>query len=115
MKLEFDAVFYYVSDLDTAVRFYRDVLGLTLHSRDSVARFYIGDVLFELIPARDREKLEGHGNARLCLRVHNIGATISELRAQGVVVEDAVAKGDGILSCFRDPDGNELCLWEYVS
>ena len=35
----FDCVFYYVFDLDRAVRFYQEVLGLKLTSRDFVARF----------------------------------------------------------------------------
>lgn len=42
MKFNFDAVFYYVSGLDQAIKFYTDVLGFELQSRDYVARFLIG-------------------------------------------------------------------------
>ena len=115
MKFRFDAVFYYVSDLDRAVRFYRDVLGFKLHSQDYVARFYVGDVLFELVPTLDGGKLQGNGNARLCLQVDDIQTAISELRAKRVPAQDAETKGNGILSCFRDPDGNEVCLWQYAT
>lgn len=114
MKVKFDAVFYYVSDLERAVRFYRDVLGFKLHSQDCVARFHLGDVLFELVPTPESGKLQGDGNARLCLEVDDIQCSISELRAQGIAVQDAEAKENGALTCFRDPDGNEICLWEYV-
>jgi catechol 2,3-dioxygenase-like lactoylglutathione lyase family enzyme len=114
MEFQFDAVFYHVSDLDCAVRFYRDVLGFKLHSRDYVARFYIGDVLFELVPTSDTRKLKGNGNARVCLAVDDIQGSISELRAKGVAVQDAETKENGALAYFRDPDGNEVCLWQYV-
>jgi catechol 2,3-dioxygenase-like lactoylglutathione lyase family enzyme len=114
MKFKFDAVFYYVSNLDRAVRFYRDTLGCKLHSQDYVARLYLGDVLFELVPTSDSSKLQGSGNARLCLQVDDIRASISELCAKGVAIEDAETKGNGILSCLLDPDGNEVCLWEYI-
>ena len=114
MEFKFDAVFYYVSDLRRAVSFYRDVLGFKLDSQDGVARFYVGDVLFELVPTSDRSKLQGNGNARLCLKVEDIRASIAELRAKWVSVQDAEIKANGALACFRDPDGNELCLWEYT-
>lgn len=115
MTFNFDAVFYYVSDLDRSIQFYRDVLGFKFHSRDAVARFYIGDVLFETVPTSDDSKMHGNGNARLCLQVTDIQSAMSELRGKGVATEDAEVKGNGILSSFRDPDGNELCLWQYTS
>jgi len=115
MKFKFDAVFYYVSDLDRSVQFYRDVLGFNLHSQDFVGRFYMHDLLFEIVPTSDDSKLGGNGNARLCLKVDDIHSSISELRAKGVAVQDPETKGNGYLSCFRDPDGNEVCLWQYTS
>jgi catechol 2,3-dioxygenase-like lactoylglutathione lyase family enzyme len=114
MKFKFDAVFYYVSNLDRSIQFYREVLGFKLHSRDYVARFYVDDVLFEVVPTSDGSKLRGDGNARLCLKVDDIHSSISELRAKGVAIQDAETKDNGLLSCFRDPDGNELCLWQYT-
>ena len=114
MKLHFDAVFYYVSDLDRAIHFYADVLGLKLRSCDFVARFDVDGVLFELVPASHSGKLQGEGNGRLCLKVDEIQSAIAELRAKGVRVQDAEAKSNGVLSALRDPDGNEICLWQYT-
>lgn len=114
MKFKFDAVFYYVSNLDRSIQFYRDVLGFKLHSRDYVARFYVDGVLFEVVPTSDASKLRGDGNARLCLKVDDIHPAISELRAKGVAIQDAETKDNGLLSCFHDPDGNEICLWQYT-
>ena len=51
MNYSFDCVFYYVSELDRAIRFYRDVLGLQLKSQDFVARFEIDGVLAGSIDA----------------------------------------------------------------
>lgn len=53
-SFRFDCVFCYVSDLDCAVAFCLDVLGLQLSSRDTVARFLVDAVLFELVPPGDR-------------------------------------------------------------
>jgi len=50
MRFRFDCVFYYVTDIDRAVSFYTDMLGLKLISRDVVARFDIDGVLFEVVP-----------------------------------------------------------------
>ena len=111
---QFDCVFYYVSEMERAVRFYRDVLGFKSISQDVVARFDVAGVLFELVPAPDRSKLQGTGNARLCLRVKNIEQALQQLRAQGVRVSQAQPKANGILAFFDDPDGNEVCLWQYL-
>ena len=107
-EFHFDCVFHYVSDMDLAVRFYRDVLGFKLISRDVVARFDIDSVLFELVPSAAEVKLHAKGNARLCLRVENVERTLNDLRAKGVRTAPAVDKGTGVLGSFEDPDGNRL-------
>jgi len=114
MPYHFDCIFYYVSKMERAVAFYRDVLGLKFVSCDAVARFDVDGVLFELVPAHDRSKLQGAGNARLALRVDDIEQASNDLRAQGVSVTPAENKGTGILALFQDPDGNEICLWQYL-
>jgi catechol 2,3-dioxygenase-like lactoylglutathione lyase family enzyme len=114
LKLSFDAVFYYVADLERSIAFYRDALGLPLVSKDFVARFDIDGVLFELVPAHRGQTLSGTGNARLCLQVKDIRQTIADLQLRGVSVSEAKAETGGLLAFFNDPDGNELCLWEYV-
>ena len=35
------------------------------------------------------------------------------MHARGVATSKIKEKKDGRLAFFRDPDGNELCLWEY--
>jgi catechol 2,3-dioxygenase-like lactoylglutathione lyase family enzyme len=113
MRTRFDAIFYYVSDLERAIHFYTDILGFKLSSRDAVARFDLEGVLFDLVPTQDRNKLSGQGNARVCLQVEDVQQVLGELRIKGVPTSRAEDKHNGTLASFRDPDGNELCLWQY--
>jgi len=110
----FDCVFYYVSDVERATQFYQDVLGFTLTSRDVVARFDVDGVLFELVPTSDAGKLGGAGNARLALRVDDIRQAVHRLNARSVPTTLIEDKGTGLLAFFRDPDNNEICLWQYT-
>jgi predicted enzyme related to lactoylglutathione lyase len=40
--------------------------------------------------------------------------TLKELHARGIATSEIQHKKGGKLAFFRDPDGNELCLWEYA-
>jgi catechol 2,3-dioxygenase-like lactoylglutathione lyase family enzyme len=79
MKLRFDAIYYRVSDLDRAICFYRDVLGLQLVRRDVVACFELDGVTVELVPDETVPDPRAGGNARLCFRVEDIRAARAEL------------------------------------
>jgi hypothetical protein len=78
-----------------------------------VARFDIDGVLFELVPAEEKDKLSGKGNARLCLETGDIDQTVAELRSNSVSVEDPRNIENRRISSFWDLDGNEICIWEY--
>jgi predicted enzyme related to lactoylglutathione lyase len=109
----FDSIFYYVRDLPAAIRFYSGVLGLSLSSQDTIARYDLDGVLVELIPAEAEAQLPGGGNARLCLKVEDIELAARHLRSKGIQVGSVHAVENGRLASFQDPDGNELVLWEY--
>jgi lactoylglutathione lyase len=114
LKLAFDAVYYHVADMEKSIAFYRDILGFHLTSRDYVARFDLGGVLFELVPNPPDHALPGTGNARLSLGVTDIRQATRELKARGVATTPVKEEPGGLLSYFNDPDGNELCLWQGV-
>ena len=114
MKLSFDTVFYYVTDMEASIAFYRDTLGLPLVSQDYVACFDLDGVLVELVPLPPGTVVPGSGNARLCFSVANLEQTLEEMHARGLATSKIKEKKDGKLAFFRDPDGNELCLWEYA-
>lgn len=113
MKL--DCVFYYVTDLDRAVEFYAHTLGLTLVSRDVVARFRVDGLLFELVPAADLSRCSGEGNARVTFEVPDIQKEVEALRRKGVSVGGIEGVANGLLASLMDPDGNELVLWQYAT
>jgi catechol 2,3-dioxygenase-like lactoylglutathione lyase family enzyme len=112
LKLKFDAVYYHVSDMEKSIAFYRDILGFRLTSRDYVARFDLDGVLFELVPNPPGNVLPGSGNARLSLGVADIRQATGELQARGIATTPVREEPGGLLSYFKDPDGNELCLWQ---
>jgi|SRR5208283_1382574 len=113
MKLRFDAIYYRVSDLDRAICFYRDVLGLQLVRRDVVACFELDGVTVELVPDETVPDPRAGGNARLCFRVEDIRAARAELAGKNICAGAVEKKSNGLLTTFCDPDGNELSLWQY--
>jgi predicted enzyme related to lactoylglutathione lyase len=112
LNLKFDAVYYHVSDMEKAIAFYRDVLGFRLTSRDYVARFDFDGVLFELVPSPQGKVTPGSGNARLSIGVNDINQATRELQSKGVKTTPVKEEPGGLISFFKDPDGNELCLWQ---
>ena len=112
LKLSFDAIFYHTTDMAKSIAFYRDVLGFPLVSRDYVARFDIDGVLFELVPNPTGGAVSGTGNALLSLGVKDIHEAVRELQDRGVATTPIKEEPGGLLSYFKDPDGNELCLWQ---
>jgi len=115
LKFKFDAVYYHVNDIEKSIPFYRDVLGMKLVSRDYVARFQLDGLLFELVPSPEQTVTAAAGNARLSLGVADIEQATHELQAKGVETTPVRQEPGGYLSLFHDPDGNELCLWQYAS
>ena len=113
-----------VSDVEAAVRFYGDTLGLKLKERRSdlpenrEAEFEAGDgtlLAYESVGAgKSRHTVAG-------FRVEDIDATVVSLRERGVVFEEydlpdlktengIAAVGDVRAAWCRDPDGNILAV-----
>jgi predicted enzyme related to lactoylglutathione lyase len=75
----------------------------------------VDGILFELVPASAPEHLTGSGNARLALKVDDLGNAITDLRKKGISTTPIENKGTGLLAFLYDPDGNQICLWQYLS
>jgi glyoxylase I family protein len=100
-----------VSDLDAALAFYVDVLGLTLRTdRPELdirgSWLDAGGEQVHLVE-RDPPAFEGQ---HFALLVEDLDGVIDELRGRGVKVTDAVAVGTARQAFLRDPAGNRLEL-----
>lgn len=111
-----DHVWVWTRDMDAAVSFYGDVLGLSL-----VQRF--GNEWSEFDAGAIRIGLHGAGDARdvphagtIVFRVDDLDPARLSLERRGVSVDPHLGEvpGVGRYVSFTDPDGNSLQLFEYV-
>jgi catechol 2,3-dioxygenase-like lactoylglutathione lyase family enzyme len=103
-------VFYRVPDMDAAVRFYTDVLGLGLKFRDGDhwAAFDVGGSTL----AVEGGAPGGPGGATVSLRVDGLDAVVADLRARGATVGDVETGPHERRAELKDPAGNQLVLYE---
>ncbi len=110
-----DHVYYWVSDMDRAVKFYEGVLGLSLRRRDGAnwAEFDCETVTLAL-----HQGVEGWpaqpGGATTVFKTADLDAARRELEGRGVEFGHAGEVGEWArYATFQDPDGNTLQLIEY--
>lgn len=112
-----DHVYYWTTEMDRAVRFYRDVLGLPLLRREGPAwaLFDTGPVRFALHAAVEGRPVE-IGGGTLVFRVEDLDAARASLGGRGVDFDEHVGEVEGYarFTSFRDPDGNRIQLIEYT-
>jgi catechol 2,3-dioxygenase-like lactoylglutathione lyase family enzyme len=107
-----------VSNMDAAVRFYTEVLGLKLTNRfgDNWATVEAGKGLtIGLHPASPKYPAPGtKGGMMLGLEVDEaIDRVVSRLREKGVRINGGIVRDEpGNFAHLEDPDGNEIYLWE---
>jgi catechol 2,3-dioxygenase-like lactoylglutathione lyase family enzyme len=116
----------YAGDLDAAERFYTDVLGLTLHSKQSGRHvfFRCGEQMVLIFNPSESSKPATHngldvplhgttGAGHLCFAVReaSLPAWQTQLARHGVAIEKIIDwPGGGRSIYFRDPAGNSLEL-----
>src|SRR5919202_4854716 len=101
-----------VADMDRAVRFYRDTLGMAfpLSGGDDTDRnwteFDTPPVALELARVGPAP-----GQVSLALAVDDVAGAVEELRAKGVpIVMEPCEQDVCVAAVIRAPDGNELIL-----
>jgi catechol 2,3-dioxygenase-like lactoylglutathione lyase family enzyme len=115
---------YFVTDLDAAVAFYRDLLGFDVELRPSpaFAMLYRGDLRLLLsVPGHagggdalpDGSVPAPGGWNRIALRVSDLAATVAELSRKGVRFRTGVTTGVAVRQVLlHDPAGNLVELFE---
>ena len=112
--LGLDHVYYWTPDMDRAIAFYGDVLGLELTYRvgEGWAQFRAGSVALALHGTEEADLPPG---GTIVFRVDDLDEATSSLRQRGVVFHgnEAEIPGVGRFATFHDPDGNPVQLIEY--
>jgi predicted enzyme related to lactoylglutathione lyase len=110
-----DHVWFWVSDMERAVAFYRDALGLPMRMRheDTWAEFEAGGIRIGLHGAG--EGPSPHGGTAVFL-VDDLDLARASLAERGVAFEDHLGEVPGYAryASFADPDGNSMQLIEYI-
>lgn len=111
-----DHVWFWTADLDAAVRFYGELLGLPLLRRygDEWAELEAGPIRIGLHGSGDGGSIPHAGT--VVFRVADLDATKAGLEQRGVRFEPHLGEvpGVGRYASFADLDGNSLQLFEYV-
>jgi catechol 2,3-dioxygenase-like lactoylglutathione lyase family enzyme len=116
---------YFVTDLDRAVEFYRDLLEFEIELRPSpsFAMLYRGDLRLLLsvpgggggggAPLADGTVPEPGGWNRFALQVPNLEEAWAALGDQGATFRGDIITGVGVKQALlQDPDGNLVELYE---
>lgn len=115
MEITLYSAAVFVTNLDRAVEFYRDTLGLPLRHEGSFgAEFLDGAVRLSVHPAvhPDAKAMVGR-HTGLTFRVDGLLHLCGDLHAKGVTfVAEPTQQSWGIMAMVADPDGNVVALWE---
>ena len=98
-------------DIDRAVAFYRDVIGLPQNPH-AETEFEAGNVTLAIWkPEKLGLEFANNGQGDIALRVPDVAAARSELESRGIeFVRETLDTGVCHMACFADPDGNSLML-----
>jgi catechol 2,3-dioxygenase-like lactoylglutathione lyase family enzyme len=111
-----DHVYYWTRDMERAVSFYGDVLGLALTRRSGKewAEFDAGPVRLALHGTEEDPPPAG---GTVVFRVGDLEAARWALQQRGVAFDghEAEVPGFARFATFHDPDGNPVQLIEYLT
>jgi predicted enzyme related to lactoylglutathione lyase len=115
MIAELDSVAVFVTDIDRAIAFYADDLGLPLTKRGSFgAEFMEGGSHLGVHPAvhPDARALVGR-HTGITFQVRDLLDFCERLHQRNVrFLNEPTQQSWGIMAMIADPDGNVLALWE---
>ena len=118
-------VFLFSNDAKRLATWYRDCLGIVAEGQDSEC-----DSIYKLFEYRDIENPEikrtivwaiiptkqdikdQPRTGKINYRVKNLGEILNHLKSKGVAIEKTAEDPYGNFAWLRDPDGNQIELWE---
>jgi catechol 2,3-dioxygenase-like lactoylglutathione lyase family enzyme len=118
-------VFLFSNDTKRLVTWYRDCLGIVAEGQDSECdsiykSFEYRDIgnpdlkrtiVWAIIPTKQDIK-DKPRTGRINYLVKNLGEVLSHLKSKGVAIENTAEDPYGNFAWVRDPDGNQIELWE---
>lgn len=105
----------FVTDIDAALAFYRDTLGLPLGKSGSFGgEFFLDGTHLSVHPANHPEAKALVGrHTGITLHVEGLLHVCGQLHDRGVrFLTEPTQQAWGIMAMIADPDGNVLALWE---
>ena len=108
-KMRLSYAIKFVGDMESAVRFYRDTLGLTLRFESPFwSELETGETILALHPASDENPA---GSVQLGFSVDDVDRFYDSGRAEGLVFTSAPTDMHGSrIARFRDVDGAEISV-----
>ncbi|ROO85819.1 catechol 2,3-dioxygenase-like lactoylglutathione lyase family enzyme [Actinocorallia herbida] len=100
-----------VADLEAALAFYRDVLGLTVKFQDGDRYAALDGRGGSTIALAALSEQPVAGLPALGLKVSDVAGTAAALRAAGAPVGEVTEGGHERRAVLRDPDGNVLVVY----
>jgi len=105
-----------VSNVDKALVFYKEILGLKLRKNYSskYAEVQINGFIIGLhLKNSDRLKSCESNSMSIGFRVEDLENSVTNLKNKGVEFPDEIEDGEARkFAYFQDPDGNTLYLWQ---
>jgi lactoylglutathione lyase len=103
-----ETVYYETANMEQSVRFYTEVLGLTLKNRHGIdwAEYDVGGV--DLAIAGELARKPEPGGATVVLRTTDLDALVAALDAADMRHEPVDESGGARMLSFEDPDRNRL-------
>lgn len=110
MAAKLSYVIEFVGNMDGAVKFYRDVMGLPLKFESpGWSEFATGETTLGLHPASEKSPA---GKLEMGFEVENLGQFYEQMRAKGVAFPMPPKKQDfgGMLAQFADSEGAHVSV-----
>ncbi len=106
------AVILLVSDMDTSVQFYKEILNIPIKKRsDEWTEFFNKETVLALHPAKNKEKLKSGQHILIGFSASDFDQTIKNLQEKKVAFfKNPKEEGFGKHAIIEDPDGHLISI-----